>query len=104
MKPCTFRPQPSKSFPKKTRSKKIFYIFSKESFSYIFGNGTLHFSVKAREIKKIHPEKISYTSGNRNPEKTSYIFLQRKLFLCFGKRSPEKFFTFQETELSKLEK
>ena len=53
MKPCTFQAQPSKCFPKKfliffpkkTRSEKISYIFLKETFSYISGNGTLHFSV-----------------------------------------------------------
>ena len=32
------------SFPRKIHSEKISYIFSKESFSYISGNGTLHFS------------------------------------------------------------
>ena len=45
MKPGTFRPQPSKFFPKKTSSEKISCIFLKESFSYISGNETLHFSV-----------------------------------------------------------
>ena len=50
-----------------TNIKKIFskenvsYIFSKERFSYISGNETLHFSGEAQRIKKIHPEKISYT-------------------------------------------
>ena len=33
-------------------------IFSKESFSYISGNGNLHFSVEAWKIKEIHPGKI----------------------------------------------
>ena len=32
-------------FPKKTLSEKIYYIFAKESFSYISGNRTLNFSV-----------------------------------------------------------
>ena len=44
MKPCNFRPQPSKFFPKKiltlfpkeSSSEKISDIFSKESFSYIY--------------------------------------------------------------------
>ena len=39
----------------------ISYIFSKESFSYISGNGTLHFSAQDRKIKKNPPEKISDT-------------------------------------------
>ena len=50
---------------------------SKENFSCIFSNETLHFSAQAREIKKIHPKKIS---GNGNSEKTCYIFLKKKLF------------------------
>ena len=70
--------------------KSFSYIFSKESFSYISENGTLHFSTQARKIKEIHLEKNSCISGNENPEKTSYIFLKRKLFLCFGKREPRK--------------
>ena len=32
--------------------KKDIYIFSKESFSYIFGNGTLLFSAQAQKKKK----------------------------------------------------
>ena len=49
------------------------YIFSKESFSYIFSNETLHVSPQARKVKEIHPGKISHTSGNRNPEKISSV-------------------------------
>ena len=45
--------------------KKNSYIFSKESFSYI--------SVQAQKIKKIFPEKISYTR----------IFSQKKAVLVF---------------------
>ena len=48
--------------------KKNYYIFSKESISYISENGTLHFSVQVWELKEIHPEKISYISGNENPD------------------------------------
>ena len=58
--------------------KKIPYIFSKGSFSYIFSkeriyyisrNGTLQFSVQALKIKELHSGKICYTSGNKNTEK-----------------------------------
>ena len=48
--------------------KKNYYIFSKESISYIYENGTLHFSVQVWELKEIHTEKISYISGNENPD------------------------------------
>ena len=98
MKPCIFWSQPSNFFPKKfliffprkIRSEKISYIFSKESFSYISGNEILHFSAQALRIKKIHPDKISYASGNGDVKKTSYIFVKRKFFLYFGKREPRK--------------
>ena len=80
--------------------KKIPYIFSKGSFSYIFSkeriyyisrNGTLQFSVQALKIKELHSGKICYTSGNKNTEK-NYLkvkqsFLKSKLFFCFGKRN-----------------
>ena len=39
-------------FPKKTRPENISYIFSKERFSIISGNGTLHFSAQVRKKKK----------------------------------------------------
>ena len=48
------------------------YIFSKESFSYISGNKTLHFSTQAAKIKKTETQKkltFSYIFGNRNLEK-----------------------------------
>ena len=104
MKPCTFRPQPSKCFPKKTRSEKISYILSKESYSYISGNRTLLFSVQCREIKKIHPEKISYTSSNENPEKF-LVFSQKKAVLMFQEvtfrvqKMKKLFIFFQEIKL-----
>ena len=34
----------------------------------------MHLSVQAQKIKQILSEKISYTSGNGNPEGTPYIF------------------------------
>ena len=46
---------------------KKFFIFSKESFSYIFSNKTLRFLLQARKIKEIHPGKMSYASGNKSP-------------------------------------
>ena len=80
--------------------KKIPYIFSKGSFSYIFSkeriyyisrNGTLQFSVQALKIKELHSGKICYTSGNKNTEK-NYLkvkqsFLKSKLFFCFQKKN-----------------
>ena len=78
--------------------KKIPYFFSKESFSYIFSNekfsyisqtGTLQFSAQVLK-KEIHPNKISYHSGNGSPRKTSYISggnlesLKIKNFLYFS--------------------
>ena len=79
MEPCTFRPQPSKFFNKKIRSEKIAYIFSKESFSYISGNGTLHFSAQ-----KFTPRKF-FILQQQEPRKRFLYFLKRKLLLCFEK-------------------
>ena len=79
------------------------YIFSKESFSYISGNGTLDFSSQARKIKKIHPEKISNI-------KTFLIFSQKKAVLIFQETETRKkfifsqkktFLKFQETKILK---
>ena len=83
---------------------KVSYIFSIESFSYISGNGTLHFLSSGLKNKKIYPEKILYISGNGN----FLYFLKRKFFfysrngtfLIFQEmESTKKFFIFQETEL-----
>ena len=89
--------------------KKKSYIFSKESLSDISGNGTLYFSAQAWKIKKIHPEKISYISGNGNPERNSFIFsyiFSKESFLYipgkggFLSSKKEKFLMFWEIELS----
>ena len=58
----------------------------------------MHVPAQARKINEIHPNKISYTSGNGNPKKT-YIFSKiyisgngkpQKTFYISGNRSPEK--------------
>ena len=71
-------------------NRKKIVIFSKESFSYISGNGTLHFSSQTRKNKKILAEKTYYISENRT-------------FLCFGKvifrtRSSFRTLIYLETE------
>ena len=59
------------------------YIFSKESFSYISGNKTLHFSTQAEKIFKKPLENFLYFR-KRKTKKTSYIFLY------IWKRKPRK--------------
>ena len=57
--------------------------FSEESFSYISGNGTFLYFRKWK------------------PRKKSFIFYQKKAFLIFQEmETPQKFFIFQEIELS----
>ena len=60
------------------------------------------------KITKIHPKKISYFSGNGNPEKTSYICSKESFSYISRNLNPEKmlyifskktFLIFQETEL-----
>ena len=77
MKPCTFRPQPSKSFNKKICSEKIAYIFSKESFSYISGNGTLHFSGQKFTSRKF------FILQQQETPKALLIFSQKKAVIMF---------------------
>ena len=53
----------------------------------------------------MHPEKISYTPGKRNPEKKLLYFSQKKAVLMFWENGNRKeLFTFQKTELSELKK
>ena len=66
--------------------KKVSYIISKEYFSYIFSNETLHFSPQARKIKETHPEKKFFYSRKRKLRKNLLCFLKRKIFLYFRKR------------------
>ena len=75
-----------------------------EKNHYISGNGTQHFSAQGQEIKNIHPEKISYTLGNGNPEKTSDILSKKAVLMFRENGNLKKFLILQETELSELEK
>ena len=45
---------------------------------------------QAQKTKKIHPEEISYTSGNGNPDKVSYIFSKENFSYISENRNPEK--------------
>ena len=69
--------------------KKTPVFFQKKDFLIFIGNGAVHFSAQAQKNKKIHPEKISYTSGNKNPEKT-YIFSKESFSYILENRNPEK--------------
>ena len=53
--------------------KKDVLIISQKKVFPVSRNGTLHFSAQGLQNKKICPEKIVYTSGNKNHEKNSYI-------------------------------
>ena len=56
-------------FPKKAHPENISYIFSKERFSIISGNGNLHFSAQARikkKKKKFTPRKFLIYSEKWN--------------------------------------
>ena len=75
MKPCTFRPQPSKFFSKNTPSE--FLIFSqKKTFLIFYGNKTLHFSPLTQKMKKTFPRENFLRLRKRK---------HRKNFSCFGK-------------------
>ena len=69
--------------------KKIIILSQKKAFLIFPEMESCIFSPSSK-TKKIQPDKISYTSGKQNPEKMSYIFLKRKLFLCFKEGNPKK--------------
>ena len=69
--------------------KKTPVFFQKKDFLIFIGNGAVHFSAQAQKNKKIHPEKISYTSGNKNLEKP-YIFSKESFSYILENRNPEK--------------
>ena len=56
-------------------------------FSYISGNGNLHFSIQAQEIKKAIQPFLYFRKEKLR--KNFLYFLKRKLFLCFGKQLSE---------------
>ena len=76
-----------KIFPKKNHSEKNSYIFSKQIFSFISGNGSLYFPPSVSQIfpalKKflIYSQKSSQFSGNRTPKKSLYFQKQNFLIL-----------------------
>ena len=70
--------------------RQLVLYFLKKSFSYISGNGSTQFSVQAQKIKEIHLRKISYTLGNGNPEKISYIFAKENFSDISWNRNPQK--------------
>ena len=86
-------------------SKRIFFIFLKtepcprhkkidpeKKLFYFWKLNPATFSAPAQRVKKIHPEEISYTSGNKNPDKISYIFLKERFSYISENGNPEKQF------------
>ena len=74
--------------------RKLFLYYPKETFSYISGNTTLHFSAQDQRIQKSTPKKFLILQETETSKK----------FLIFSqKETPKKFFIFQEMELSYIE-
>ena len=73
--------------------KKFLYFLKRKLSLYFQKNPTL-FSPSTKNKKKIHPDKLSYTSGNGNPEKTSYIFLNESFSHILENGNPKTFFIF----------
>ena len=78
MKPCTFRPEPSKFFlkkfllffSKKCPTLKKFLIFSQKKAFLIFSQ--IKSFTPSLKNKRNPLGRISYTLGNRNPPKMPY--------------------------------
>ena len=75
-------------FPTKARSdsEKISYVFSKENFSYISGNGTLNFLASA---PKIFSTKFLIFFP-KNPALKKFLLFSQKELLILWKRKPRK--------------
>ena len=71
-------------------TKKISSFCHKKAFLIFLVIEPCTFQHKPQKEQKVHPEKISYNSGNENAENGSYIFLKRKLFLYLRERKPLK--------------
>ena len=65
----------------------LFYIFSKERFSYISRNETLNFSAQVQRIKKSTPRKFLILQERETSQKI-LIFSQKKALLFFRKQKP----------------
>ena len=90
MKHCTFRTQPSKFFPKKTRSEKISYIF----LYFPKWNPAL-FSLSS--ISKKNPPGENFLYFTKQKPRKKFFLSGNKTFLYLRKRILS---IFQETELS----
>ena len=65
----------------------LYFFLKKRALNFFLYFSKRHtFKPKLRKIKKIHPEKLPYTSGNKD----FLYFLNSKLFLYFWKRKPRK--------------
>ena len=74
----------------KTHTEKISYIFSKESFSYIYGNGTLHFSAQAQKIKNSNWRKFLTHQETETPKKLLIFFSKENCSYVSADRDPKK--------------
>ena len=80
--------------------KKILIFSQKKAFHIFPEMEPCTFQPKLKN-KKIHPEKISHTSGNGNPEKTYHIFSKENFSYISGNGNPKKSLIVQETETLK---
>ena len=102
MKPCTFRPQPSKLFPKKSLIffpkkkalwKNFLYFLKRKLFLYL-RKKSLQFLLEARKVKGIHPGQIYYILRNGNPKKISHIFSKESCYYVPRNGSPNVYIYF----------
>ena len=85
---------------------KKFLMFQETELSFISGKGNPKKLLIFQEVtfqarKKIHPEKISYNSGNKKNKKISHILSKESCSYIFGNGNPKKLFIFQEVTFFK---
>ena len=110
MKACTFRSQPSKFFPnkifyiffqKKPAFKKFLYFLRSKMFLYFRRWNPALFSLSLTN-KKIHPDKFSDTSGNRNCEKNSCFSQPKSVLMLWETETPKILLYFRKQNFSQL--
>ena len=86
--------------------KKILIFSQKKAFLIFPEMKPCTFQRKLEKSKKSTPRKfikrkLSYTSGNKPPDKISYNFSKKNFLIFWKTETPKKFFIFQETETLK---
>ena len=89
MKPCIFRPEPSKFFPKKPALKKFLILSQRKAFLIFPEMEPCTFHPKLEKQKKSTQEKFLMLHETETPKKF-LVFSQKKAFLILPEKETPK--------------